>query len=102
MSEEEILVIDPVEEPYPKYFISTTSFCQQKSSEKALERGCGPVTRYWWGFVKKWDDPSRSALVFTDSNIPVDCQPTVDFLPPDWYPPESPERAAAEERERGA
>lgn len=92
----------PEPETYPKYYISTTDFCRSKSEAKAKSEGMGPYTIYYWDFIPKWDDEERSALVFNDEAIPEDCQPTLDFLPPDWYPPESDERAAAEERERGA
>lgn len=86
-----------------KYFITTTHNAESITRKEAISRGCGPVTTYWWGFTTKWDDPEQAALVFDDTEtVPEECQPTQDFLPPDWFEPGTAERAAAEEMQRNS
>jgi len=50
-----------------KYYITTTSEAEQISRDKALDLGCGPVTKYWWGWVVDARDAGQSALCFEDN-----------------------------------
>lgn len=86
-----------------RYFITTPEWAQNRSREEALSRGCGPVTAYWWAWIINHSDSSQAALQFGDNEqVPPDCEPTVDTLPPEWFEGGTAERAIAEERERAS
>ena len=49
-----------------KYYITTTANAEQISRDKAIEKGCGPVTKYWWAGIVDSRDADQSALCFED------------------------------------
>jgi len=69
-----------------KYYITTTTEAQQISEDKALEMGCGPITKYWWGWITDDRDAEQSALCFQDDEVVT--YTTVDSLPEGFLPPE--------------
>lgn len=86
-----------------RYYITTTEDAQQKSAQEAQRRHTQLGTNYWWVWIVNHENEAEAAIQFNGYEpIPDDCQPTVDHLPSSWFPPESPERAAAEERERAS
>jgi len=69
-----------------KYYITTASDAEQISKNKALQLGCGPITKYWWGWIVDDRDPSQAALTFQDDeDVPYT---TVDTLPEGFLPPD--------------
>ena len=69
-----------------KYYITTLEEAKQISRDKAIEKGCGPVTQYWWGWIVDDRDADQAALCF-DDNEPVSYT-TVDELPDGFLPNE--------------
>ena len=83
------------------YYITTTEQAYQITRDEALRRNCKAPTLYWWGVMICYEDPSLAA-VDLGNDTPPDLEPLEEFLPPEWFPPESEMRAAAEERERAS
>jgi hypothetical protein len=69
-----------------KYYITTPQIAELISRNKALENGCGPVTKYWWSWIINYSNPLEAALCFQD-NEDVEYE-TVDTLGSEWYPPQ--------------
>jgi len=72
-----------------KYYITTPQIAELISRNKALEMGCGPVTKYWWSWTVNHSNPNEAALCFQDEEE-VDFETTTE-LPEGWYPPEETE-----------
>ena len=69
-----------------KYYITTPQIAELISRNEALEKGCGPVTLYWWSWIVDYSDSTQAALCFQDDEeVPY---PTTGSLPSNWYPPE--------------
>ena len=69
-----------------KYYITTTANAEQISQNKAMQEGCGPVTKYWWDWIVDNRDADQSALCFQDDESVS--YTTVDTLPDGFLPPE--------------
>jgi len=67
-----------------KYYLTTTANAQSISTAKATAEGCGPVTKYWWGWIPDDRDATKSALCFSDDETVS--YTTVDALPDGWLP----------------
>lgn len=67
-----------------KYYITTTSEAEQISRDKAIEEGCGPATKYWWGWIVDERSASQSALCFEDGEDVS--YSTVSSLPDGFLP----------------
>jgi hypothetical protein len=67
-----------------KYYITTTANAEQISRDKAIEKGCGPVTKYWWAWIVDDRDADQSALCFEDDESVS--YTTVDTLPDGFLP----------------
>lgn len=67
-----------------KYYITTPQIAELISRNKALEKGCGPVTKYWWSWIINESDNTQAALCFQDDeDISYE---TTGSLGSEWYP----------------
>ena len=67
-----------------KYYITTPQIAELISRNEALERGCGPVTKYWWSWIINESDNTQAAVCFNDDEtVPY---ATTGSLGSEWYP----------------
>lgn len=67
-----------------KYYITTPQIAELISRNEALERGCGPVTKYWWSWIINESDNTQAAVCFNDDETVS--YVTTGSLGSEWYP----------------
>ena len=69
-----------------KYYITTTVNAEQICRDKAIEKGCGPITKYWWSRQVSYQTDFLTAICFPDDEVVP--YATISELPESFLPPE--------------
>ena len=71
---------------FMKYYITTTANAEQICRDKAIEKGCGPITKYWWCRQVSYQTDFLTAICFPDDEVVP--YATISELPESFLPPE--------------